>query len=75
MNMGRLRDHDSQVVPTPPMSYQAQQSFQSERTAADSKFVAAGHTTEDTGCNHLHWNFDKHGRYCTCGTCICDFGD
>lgn len=59
--MERLRDHDSQVVPTPPMSYQEQQAWQSERSAIDQKFVAAGHKAEDTSCNHLHWRFAKHG--------------
>jgi hypothetical protein len=57
------------------MSYQAQQSFQSERVAVDKKFVAAGHTPEDITCNHLHYRFKEHGRYCTCGTAMCDFGD
>lgn len=73
--MDRLRDHNSQVVPTPPMSYQAQQTFQSKRAVIDKKFVATGHTPEDTSCNHMHWEFAKHGRYCTCGTVMMDPGD
>lgn len=73
--MERLRDHDSQVVQAPQMSYQAQQAFQSERVTVDKKFVVAGHEPEDISCNHLHWEFRKHGRYCTCGTIMSDPGD
>ncbi len=73
--MERLRDHDSQVVPTPPMSYQEQQAWQSKRAIIDQKFMVAGHEPEDPSCNHLHWRFRLHGRYCTCGSIMCDHGD
>lgn len=73
--MNRIPDHDSQTVPTPPMEYQAQQAWQSERKAADEKFVAAGHEPEDVSCNHLHWRFRLHGRHCTCGSIMSDPGD
>ncbi len=41
----------------------------------DEKFVAAGHKPENTSCNHKQWKFEKHGRYCPCGTIMIDFGD
>ena len=31
---------------------------------------AARHT-----CNHKHYSFDQHGRRCTCGELMVDFGD
>ena len=41
----------------------------------DEKFVRAGHESENRACNHAQWSFQKHGRYCPCGTCMVDFGD
>jgi hypothetical protein len=26
-------------------------------------------------CNHMHWTFQQHGRRCTCGVSMVDFGD
>lgn len=26
-------------------------------------------------CRHEHYDFEKHGRRCTCGTWMADFGD
>lgn len=43
--------------------------------AYDLKFVRAGHEAENRLCNHSHYDFKKHGRFCTCGTVMCDFGD
>ena len=41
----------------------------------DEKFIRAGHQPENTGCDHTLWKFEKHGRYCPCGTVMIDFGD
>lgn len=41
----------------------------------DQKFIKAGHKPENTSCDHAHYKFKEHGRYCTCGTIIVDFGD
>ena len=43
--------------------------------AMDAGFIRAGHRPENKNCDHLHWVFDKHGRYCTCGTSMFDPGD
>jgi hypothetical protein len=39
------------------------------------KFLRAGHQPESKTCNHSHYNFKTHGRVCTCGTTMVDFGD
>lgn len=41
----------------------------------DKKFVRAGHQAENRLCDHKHYRFEQHGRICTCGTMMCDFGD
>lgn len=47
-----------------------------ERQAIDRKFIRAGHRPENTSCDHKHWlSVYQDGRYCTCGTCMVDFGD
>jgi len=45
------------------------------RAEYDQKFVKAGHEPGSKTCDHKHYSFEKHGRYCTCGTIMCDFGD
>lgn len=29
----------------------------------------------ESACDHKHWNFREHGRVCTCGKFMADFGD
>ncbi len=43
-----------------------------DRRVIDAKFVRAGHRPENTACDHAHYNSRRHGRYCTCGTCMWD---
>lgn len=45
------------------------------RGRIDRSFVAAGHHPEYRTCDHKHYRFYLHGRYCTCGTCMVDPGD
>jgi len=41
------------------------------------RFALALHVRRvmDARCTHTHWNFKQHGRMCTCGTLMLDFGD
>jgi len=41
----------------------------------DSKKIWKAKELQPGVCTHSHWSFDKHGRICTCGTMIVDFGD
>lgn len=45
------------------------------RAEYDRKFVRAGHKPGSKVCDHKHYSFEKHGRYCMCGTIMCDPGD
>lgn len=45
------------------------------RKKIDDAFVRAGHKPENTECDHRQYDFEKHGRYCPCGTVMVDFGD
>lgn len=41
----------------------------------EQKFVKLGYQPENKSCDHRHYEFKKHGRYCTFGTIMADFGD
>jgi hypothetical protein len=49
--------------------------YRAHAEETEKKFRAAGHKPENKDCDHQHWKFDVHGRYCTCGTVMVDFGD
>jgi hypothetical protein len=42
---------------------------------AEAKFRRMGHPPENKNCNHSGYSYEKHGRYCPCGTVMHDFGD
>ena len=46
-----------------------------EQIEAEGKFQRAGHMPENPECDHKHWDFRTHVRYCPCGTVMVDFGD
>ena len=33
------------------------------------------HFNYEGTCDHKHWTFEKHGRRCSCGAWMVDFGD
>jgi hypothetical protein len=45
------------------------------QVAADLNYVAKGYPAENRLCDHKHYRFNEHGRYCSCGTQMCDPGD
>lgn len=46
------------------------------RREIDARFIRAGHAPENRACDHKHWrSASQDGRYCSCGTCMVDFGD
>lgn len=46
-----------------------------EQIIADEKFINAGHKAEVQECNHQNYDEHIHGRYCSCGTAMRDYGD
>jgi hypothetical protein len=46
-----------------------------EQEHTEQAFLRAGHRPENRSCDHKHYDFKKHGRYCTCGSIMVDFGD
>ena len=46
-----------------------------EQVIAEEQFRRAGHAAENPNCDHTQWDWNKHGRYCTCGTPMVDLGD
>jgi len=58
---------DAEIAPGP---------FQSEvRATCDLLNRLWGAVDPKKLCNHSHYSFDKHGRVCTCGVFMADFGD
>lgn len=49
--------------------------FKERSDEIERKFVGLGHQPENKSCDHKHYSFEKHGRHCTCGTIMVDFGD
>jgi hypothetical protein len=43
--------------------------------AAVTRIAAMAWSLMTPPCSHAHWDFRKHGRYCTCGVLIVDPGD
>ena len=41
----------------------------------EQKFMRAARKVKNTNCDHKHYNFKEHGRFCTCGTAMSDLGN
>ena len=46
-----------------------------EADAIAETLVAEGWTFPSKPCDHKHWSFKTHGRACSCGVYVMDFGD
>lgn len=69
----QIADHDWRVsflAHTSDTAREAAQEIERLRfEAAHPQFRSAG------SCNHSHYEFEKHGRHCTCGALMVDLGD
>lgn len=45
-----------------------------ERSRCASSPLRASITSRED-CDHAHWSFATHGRICSCGAMMLDFGD